>query len=240
MLCIFPFEAELYNQSGLRTQFVGHPMMERLEAQKIERPRDPQLVGLFPGSRRREVRTIFPVLLDMVQHLQAAQPALRFEVAAASADLAMEMQEMLNSRAETLSAVQIKISDASGTMQRAGVGVIASGSATLEAAFFRLPFVLVYKVSWLTYLAARLVVKVKHLGMPNVLADKEIVPEFIQHHAKPRAIADAVRRLIDQPERRSEMVSNFDKIISSLGRTGASMEAARVIVRELSKAPEAQ
>ena len=69
-------------------------------------------------------------------------------------------------------------------MQRAAVGLVASGTATLEAAYFRMPFVLVYRVAWLTYFAARIVVRVKHIGMPNVLAGREIVPEFIQHHAR--------------------------------------------------------
>ena len=77
-------------------------------------------------------------------------------------------------------------------MKRACIGIIASGTATLEAAYFRLPFVLVYKVAWLTYFAARLLVRVKYLGMPNVIAGREIVPEFIQHRAKPEAIARTV------------------------------------------------
>ncbi len=102
-------------------------------------------------------------------------------------------------------------------MQRAFVGVVASGSATLEAAYFRLPFVLIYKVAWPTYLAARLVVKVKYLGMPNVLANKEVVPEFIQHRAKDRAIANAVLRLIDTPSTRKQMISEFDAVIAKLG-----------------------
>ena len=79
--------------------------------------------------------------------------------------------------------------ETAATMQRASAGIVASGSATLEAAYFRLPFVLIYKVAWPTYLAARLVVNVKYLGMPNVLANKEVVPEFIQHRARPKAIA---------------------------------------------------
>ena len=94
-------------------------------------------------------------------------------------------------------AIQIKIDETAAIMQRAWAGIVASGSATLEAAFFRLPFVLIYKVAWPTYLAARLVVNVKYLGMPNLLADKEVVPEFIQHRAKPDAIVKAVQLLIE-------------------------------------------
>src|SRR4029077_1873749 len=84
MLCIFPFEAELYNQSGLRTIFVGHPMIERLSASKSEIDRDANLIGLFPGSRLREVRKIFPIMIETARELLREKPTLHFEVAAAS------------------------------------------------------------------------------------------------------------------------------------------------------------
>ncbi len=118
-------------------------------------------------------------------------------------------------------------------MQRALVGIVASGSATLEAAYFRLPFVLVYKVSWLTYFAGRLLVKVKYLGMPNVLANKEVVPEFIQHKAQPKNLMAAVLRLIGDASARQRMISDFNTIIDSLGGAGASERAARAIMEEL-------
>ncbi|MDQ2824417.1 MAG: lipid-A-disaccharide synthase [Verrucomicrobiota bacterium] len=237
MLCIFPFEAELYNKSGLRTKFVGHPMVDRLRAQRINVERDPNLVGLFPGSRRREVAKIFPILLETTRELGKAKPNLRFEISAASAELAKEIRRLWHrlpgdDHRQDADAT-IKVGDAAGLMQRAFAGIVASGSATLEAAYFRLPFVLVYKVSWLTYIAGRLVVSVKHLGMPNVLAGKEVVPEFIQHDARPHALTEATARLIDDSAVRERMISDFDKIIATLGEGGASMQAARAIVQEL-------
>ena len=129
--------------------------------------------------------------------------------------------------------LEIKVGETADMMQRAFVGIVASGSATLEAAYFRLPFVLVYKVSWLTYLAGRLLVRVKYLGMPNVLAEKEVVPEFIQHRAQPRALAQAVSRLLDEPSARHNMVSEFDAIISSLGKDDASKNAGQAILEVL-------
>ena len=99
----------------------------------------------------------------------------------------------------------------------------------------RLPFVLVYKVSWPTYFAARLVLKTKHLGMPNVLAGREIVPEFIQHEARPDTISKAVLKLMNDQAARDVMISEFDAIIAKLGETGASAKAARVIVDELNR-----
>jgi lipid-A-disaccharide synthase len=118
-------------------------------------------------------------------------------------------------------------------MQRAQAGIVASGTATLEAAYFRLPFVVVYRVAWLTYFAARIVVKIKHLGMPNVLAGREIVPEFIQHRAEPHAIAHAVVRLLDDETERRRMIEDFDAIGTQLGAKDASRTAARAILDEL-------
>src|ERR1700738_1040605 len=154
MLCIFPFEADLYNKSGLRTIFVGHPMIERLREKKIDIQRDPNLVGLFPGSRAGEVRKILPVLVETARELRKSKPNLRFEVAAASDELAAEMEKMLGSQDRDL--LRIAIEQTADIMQRAFVAIVASGSATLEAAYFRMPFVLIYKVSWITYLAGGL------------------------------------------------------------------------------------
>src|SRR5437667_4455279 len=233
MLCIFPFEADLYNQSGLRTVFVGHPMIERLRACKVDIERDPNLVALFPGSRSREVRKIFPVLIEAAHKLQKQTRNMRFEVAAASAELAQKMTGMLDQRPPDRQVIEIKVGETAAIMQRAFAGIVASGRATLEAAYFQLPFVLIYKVAWPTYLAGRLVVKVKYLGMPNVLADKEVVPEFIQHRAKPSSIIQAVRRLIENAHARERMISEFDTIAGNLGESGASEKAARAIIEEI-------
>jgi lipid-A-disaccharide synthase len=229
VLCIFPFETDLYVASGLRAVFVGHPMIERLETQKIDAQRDQKVIGLFPGSRSREVRKIFPVMIEAARLLLQLNPTLRFRVAAASEELALEMNEQLADR----QAIEINVGETATIMQRAFVGIVASGSATLEAAYFRMPFVLIYKVAWPTYVAARLVVNVDFLGMPNLLAGKEVVPEFIQHEAKPEAIVKAVRLLMDDSPARDRMISDFVATTSKLGGTGASERAAQAILEEL-------
>jgi lipid-A-disaccharide synthase len=234
MLCIFPFEAELYNKSGLRTVFVGHPMIENLATLRTGAERQANLIGLFPGSRLREVRKIFPIMVESAREIAAERPEMQFEVAAASEPLALEIQQMLT-RASIRERVRFVTGDATGTMQRAFAGMVASGTATLEAAYFKLPFVLVYKVSWPTYFAARLVLKTEHLGMPNVLAGREIVPEFIQHEALPDTISKTVLKLMNDQATRGTMMSEFDAIIAKLGESGASAKAARVIVDELNE-----
>jgi lipid-A-disaccharide synthase len=233
MLCIFPFEAELYNQSGLRTIFVGHPMVENLARRRTGETRDSNLVGLFPGSRSREVKKIFPVMLRTAARIIEERPEIRFEVAAASPALAGEMQRVL-ARSSLGERMRLVTGDASGLMQRAFAAMVASGTATLESAYFRLPFVLVYRVSWPTYFAARLVMRTRYLGMPNVLADREIVPEFLQHEARPEAISRSVLQLMNEPAVREQMISDFDAVVEKLGESGASAKAARAILQELS------
>jgi len=260
MLCIFPFEPELYMASGLRAIFVGHPMMSVIPSSSsnipsgIERSRnetlkaasadslapgqddasarDDKLVGLFPGSREREVKKIFPVMRQAAVELSDQDPDLRFVVSAASETLAELIRADLYGKHAT-EKFSIVTGNARSVMARVNTGMVASGTATLEAALSELPFVLIYRVAWLTYLAARLVVKVKYLGMPNVLANREIVPEFIQHKAKPRAIAAAVAHLLANKTERARMLADFANVGRKLGRGEASANAAEAIVTEL-------
>jgi lipid-A-disaccharide synthase len=232
MLCIFPFEPELYKASGLRAIFVGHPMMSVIPSGNAAPLRDEKLVGLFPGSREREVRKIFPVMRQAALELSHQDHDLRFVVSAASEPLAELIRADLDGKDAT-GKFSIVTGDARSIMGRVNVGMVASGTATLEAALSELPFVLIYRVAWLTYLAARLVVKVKYLGMPNVLANREIVPEFIQHKAQPRAIAAAVARLLTDKTERTRMLTDFAGAAQKLGRGEASVNAAEAIVTEL-------
>src|SRR5205807_6662943 len=130
VLCIFRFEVDPYNQAGLRALFIGHPMVERLQRRKIETQRDPNLIGLFPGSRSREVRKIFPVMLETARELRKHNPNLHFEVAAVSEQLAREMKPAITGLAQSQDreAIQIKLDETTLIMQRAWAGIVASGS----------------------------------------------------------------------------------------------------------------
>lgn len=261
MLCIFPFEPEFYKPSGLRAIFVGHPMMSvipksgsviprGLEGSRgailRDKPHDPSaslpsarddnLVGLFPGSREREVKKIFPVMRAAAVKLAQKDRDLRFVASAASEPLAELIRADLYGKDATAK-FSIVTGDAPSLMARAKVGMVASGTATLEATLLEMPFVLIYRVAWLTYLAARAVVKVEHLGMPNVLANREIVPEFIQHKAQPCAIAAAVARLLSDEAERNRMLLDFTNVAQKIGRGDASGNAAEAIVTELRHAP---
>ena len=231
MMCIFPFEKSLYEASGLRTEFVGHPMMQELKRYRTEGQRDTELVALLPGSRGREVKRIFPIMLRAAQRLGTRDRNMRFEASAAS-ELTRDMMLKHLDKAK-LEKVTVNLRNSCDLMQRAFAGMVASGTATLESTFYRLPFVLIYKVSWLTYVPGRMLIRVDHLGMPNILAGREIIPEFIQHEAEPERIADAVWQLYSNKWARTAMVRDMDRVTESLAKTGVGRRAAEVVLREL-------
>ena len=233
MLCLFPFEKPLYEASGLSTVFVGHPMLDSLEAKRTDPAREPDLVGLFPGSREKEVRRIFPVMLDAADRIRHARPGTRFEAAAASHQLAEMMLAMARAAGHDEHFCAIRVRTSHELMQRAAVGMVCSGTATLEAAFFGLPLCVIYKVVWLTWVVAKPLLRVKYLGMPNVLADREIVREFLQFQATGEAIATEMLRLLGDPAARSALERELDTVIRGLGARGAARRAAVAIAETL-------
>lgn len=229
MLCIFPFEKDLYEASGLRTVFVGHPILDALEAKRTDEPREAELVGLFPGSRDKEVWRIFPVMIEAATRMQAAQPELRFAAAAASHHLADQMLAAVRAAGCDEKFCSIHVRASHELMQRAAVGMVCSGTATLEAAFFGMPMCVVYKVAWLTWVVAKQLVRVPFIGMPNVLADREIAREFLQGAATPEALADELLRLLRDKRARATAERELAEVIAGLGPRGAAARAAEAI-----------
>ena len=233
MLCIFPFEKPLYEESGLPTVFVGHPMLDSLAARRIDEPRDSKLVGLFPGSREKEVRKIFPVMVEAALRMKSAHPELRFEAPAASHQLADRMLAILGRYMDDDDFCHVSVRTSHALMQRAIAGMVCSGTATLEAAYFGLPLCVVYKVAWPTWIIGKQLVKVPFLGMPNVLAGREIAREFLQGAATPQALADETLRLVTNAEHREALQQDLARVIAGLGDTGAAHRAADAILAEL-------
>lgn len=230
MLCIFPFERELYEASGLPTEFVGHPLIEQLAAEQTRVPRATNLVGLFPGSREREVRRIFPALAHAARVIHQSRPEIAFAAAAAHPAHAAQMEAIAR---EAGVPITIETGNAHQLMQRATVGIVTSGTATLEAAYFNLPYCLIYKTAWLTYEVGKRLVKVSHLGIINILAGRTVVREFIQHGATPGALADEMLRLLNDPTSRQSLQDELATVISTLDGTGAADRAARAIISAL-------
>ncbi len=230
MICLFPFEKELYEQSGLRTEFAGHPMLDELEKKRIAGvSRDLSSIGLFPGSREREVRKILPIMLAAGKILRERHPDLRFFIPAASEKLLTLIREMTLGVPNCV----IELRNAYALMQTCGAGMVASGTATLEAAFFGLPYVLLYKVAPLTYEIGRRIIRVPFLGMVNILAKREVIPEFVQEKADPAQIALALESFLFDPPIRLQLESDLRDVIGMLGERGAANKAAQAIVRLL-------
>jgi lipid-A-disaccharide synthase len=160
---------------------------------------------------------------------------MRFEAPAASEATREMMQKIVDKT--KIRNVTIGLRNSYDLMQRAYAGMVASGTATLESTFYRLPFVLIYKVSWFTYIPGRMLIRVDYLGMPNILAGREIIPEFIQHEAKAEGIADAVWDLCSNRSARAAMLCDMDRVTESLGEKGAERRAAEVVLRELQALP---
>jgi lipid-A-disaccharide synthase len=237
MLCIFPFEPPLYEASGLRAEFVGHPLVDELAPERRPVERDPLLVGLFPGSRAREVETLFPALAGAARLLRNGRPDLRFVAVAANDRLAARMREI--AAAEDVP-IEISRGDIHLRMQTCACAAIASGTATLEAAFFGLPYCLVYKVAWLTAAVARRVMKVPYLGIVNNLAGREVVAELLQERMTPSAIADHLAALLESPERRESLSAELLAVAATLGPGGAHRQAARSLARLVLEAPASE
>lgn len=244
MLCVFPFEAPMYEASGLHTIFVGHPLLEALAREKSGAAREPDLLGLFPGSREREVRRIFPVMVEAARLIAKERPGTKFEAAAASQAHAERMRIMAGDVP-----IEIRAGTAHDLMQRATAGIVCSGTATLEAAYFGLPYCLVYRIAWLTFEIGRRLVDVDCLGIVNILNNylvhpppdprlparpaPHVVREFIQDAATPDALATESLRLLNDANAREQLRARFQEIISRLEADGASRRTAAALLEAL-------
>lgn len=244
MICVFPFEQPMYEASGLHTVFAGHPLLEMLAREKTGVARDEKLLGLFPGSREREVKRNFPVMVEAARLVHQSRPDVRFEAAAASEAHATRMREMAHDLP-----MDIRHGQAHDLMQRAGAGIVCSGTATLEAAYFGLPYCLIYKIAWLTFEIGRRLVNVDGLGIINILNNyrqnpppdprlpakpaPHVVREFIQHFATPEALAEESLRLLNSAQARAELTAKLTTIVSELEAEGASHRAAEAVLENL-------
>jgi lipid-A-disaccharide synthase len=244
MICVFPFEQPMYEASGLHTIFVGHPLLEALAAEKTGVDRDQNLLGLFPGSREREVKRIFPAMVAASYLIRERRPDVRFEAAAANEAHANRMRQMAGDLP-----IVIHSGTAHQLMQRACAGIVCSGTATLEAAFFGLPYCLVYRVAWLTFEVGRRLVDVDCLGIINILNNYKqnppgdprlpakpaphVIREFLQHLATPAALASEALLLVNDSDHRSRLVAKVNEIVSTLQAEGATRRASQAILDAL-------
>ncbi len=236
LVVILPFEVSFYRQRGVDCEFVGHPLVDivkphlsREEAREMFRlDKDKRTIGLLPGSRREEVRKLLPVLLESAQLLLRDFPNLQFIIPVAPAINRSEVEEHIRRLN-----VDIRIADeyVYDVLNICDLIITASGTATLEAAIMNTPMIIIYKVSFLSYLVGRLLVKVKNIGLVNLIAEKTIVPELIQGEASSANIVNETSKMLKNPHVLSTIRGELQKVRERLGSPGASQRAAQILYR---------
>ena len=234
-LVIFPFEEKFYRDRGVDALFVGHPLADLPKPQisraeyAVQQKLDPakQWITLMPGSRKKEVRMNLPTILEAAKKLGSdyefllpVAPTLSFAwlKTLTPAELAIHL-----------------VPEALSALARSRAGIIASGTATVEAAIMGLPFVMVYRVTPLTYALGRPRIKVPHFAMVNLIAGREVVPELVQNHFTAHNVVNQVQEILPDGAARTRMLEGLRAVAQSLsgadnGRATAPYRAAEVIV----------
>ena len=241
LLSIFPFEKDWYAQRvpKLRVEFIGHPMVGRFNSEgrvprapisdelgtRETRPSENRIL-LLPGSRPAELRRHLPVMIGALKLIQEKLPTARAKM--------VLPDEALKEIADRLSALpanmEIQVGNLPQALAQADIAIASTGTVTMECAFFGVPTVTLYKTSWLTYQIAKRIVTVKSLTMPNLLANEEVFPEFVQNDASPESIAGAALELLQNESHRTQIKKRLAEIVSQLGGSGANQRAAMAIL----------
>jgi len=239
---VFPFEPDLYAGQLAGVEFVGHPLLDRVRPSRRREETlaahglDPsrQTVLLLPGSRPKEIEYLLPRLVAAVRVL-GSNGRYQFPLA-----LAHTVPRELVERQLAGSGVDVRVigGDTYDLIAAADIALVTSGTATLECALLECPMVIVYRVSPVTWTLGRLLVRgVTHLGMPNIVAGREIVPELLQRRATGEAIAAAARAILDEPGRRATMITDLQEVRRRLGTGGAARRAATIAAEMLAERP---
>jgi lipid-A-disaccharide synthase len=224
MAVILPFEEHLYREHGVDAEFVGHPFVVDHELPPPFPEDERAGVGLLPGSREQEVRRIFPALLGAAEELARHDASLRFTVGRSPA-VAPAVYDTLLGRGKVDVAYD---DDAVSVMRRSRVVLVASGTATLQSALLGTPMVIVYRVSPLNYFLASRLIKIKNIGLVNVILGDRVAPEFIQKDASPGAISGAARTLLADGEARRRTIARFATLRDMLSGGGGCRRVAEL------------
>lgn len=236
MICIFPFEVEIYEKAGLEVEYVGNPLVDELGLRDPDSERDANLIGLFPGSREREVSKLLPVMVEAAVNLDKKHAGrnLRFVIPSASEKLSVTITQILESfDLERKDMITVTQGESQQLMRKAYCGVVASGTATLEAAWLGLPYCLIYKLAPVTFLIARLVVKIEFIGLVNILAGRGVVEELIQDKASAENIGGALDKMMRDDSHRDALLENLISTADTLGEPGVHSRAAKSLLKVL-------
>jgi len=239
MLVVFPFEVEFYEKENVNVQYVGHPLVERINAYnflskyefytKFNLQKDKDILLVLPGSRKQEIKEIFPEVIKA-----AGQIATKFKlqiIVARSKNISENYLHLLggSQNFHTISDHNYEL------MKYSRFGIIKSGTSTLESGYFALPMIVVYKTSKLTYLIGKQLVKLDKIGMVNILLDEMVVPELIQHEANAGNIVAAVSKILSDDQAYHRIQKKLGEVKNKLGEGGASKKAADSILEILNE-----
>jgi lipid-A-disaccharide synthase len=226
---VFPFEEPIFRAAGVPVEFVGHPLLDDLAPEveedafrsEIGAAAGQRILGLLPGSRPQEIERHLEPLLGAARQLQSGRSDLRVVLALAAG---LELGDR-----HALGGVQVVRGRTRATQAFATACAVASGTATLETALFGTPLVVLYRTGWFNYAIARRLVTLPRIGLPNIVAGREVVPELIQERLTPAALAAALAPWLDDPLARAACRRDLGGLRDSLGGAGASARAARLL-----------
>ena len=232
MLTLFPFEAQFYEEHSVPVRFVGHPLADTIALQAdrsaarvtLKLPEDGFVVALMPGSRGGEVASLGELFLQAAERLRALRPGVRFVMPCASPARRVQLEQMLVNRDLPLTLLDGHSHEA---LAACDAVLIASGTATLEALLFKRPMVVAYSVAPLTFAILKRLVRSPYVALPNLLAQRRLVPELLQDAATPEAMAQLLSPLLDDGAVQTE---RFDEIHRAL-RCDASAQAATAVLQ---------
>ena len=237
VLAILPFEEAYFRKEGIACDYVGHPLLDELaDSYDVRHERkvfglkpEQMVIGLLPGSRTKEVQDLLPTLLEACHIIQRQYPELQFILAQADSLPDSLLAQLLRGS----SSVRLIKGKSNEVMAASDLVLVASGTATLQAALIGTPMVVVYRTSPLTYQIGKRLVTIPYLGLVNILAEKELVPEILHERATGHNIAQEALAILGDSTRQRVMKENFQVLRKSLGSPGASRRAAELILAEI-------
>jgi lipid-A-disaccharide synthase len=243
MLTLFPFEAKFYRDNDVPVAFVGHPLAARFPMisdqfevrTKLAIAADAKLLALMPGSRKGEVELMLPVFLAVAEKLKQEIPALIFRIPAANKLRHIQIQNLIDETAILMpslaSSLQVTMGQSHEVMQAADGVLMTSGTTTLEAMLLKRPMVVAYKMANWSYRMLSRFVKTPFIALPNLLANKKLVPELIQHEVSVDAIVNELRPLLEDGDKKANLIAEFDTIHRQLA--GDEVESAAQVLLTL-------
>ena len=238
MAVILPFEEKFYKERGIPVTFVGHPIMENnLLSEEVLLEKwleDTPVIGLLPGSRHGEIARHLPIMLEAARILFQKIKPIKFAISLAP-DVEEKYIKDIVKKFNRTDAFEIITDNVEKIFEKSRIVVAASGTVTLEAAISGTPMVIIYKVSPVSYFLGKNLIQVKHIGLVNLVAGKEIVPELIQQAASPGGIADLVIKMLSNPSGLKALGMELLSIRNKLGEAGASERVSDIAFSMLAR-----